>query len=92
MILTSSPLMNAGLKIILSLIFRIIPLRARIDQEDKGEELLSLCVMILNSQSLTRNRNNHKIQLVYQQFLFHQHPLSTLRYSITLKTQRIIKS
>ena len=37
--------MNPGLKVILSLIFRIIPLRLGIDQEDKGEELLSLCVV-----------------------------------------------
>ena len=74
-----------------------------ITRKDKGEELLSLCVIILNSISSTRapqqipimkpllfSKNTRKIQLVFQQFISHQPPLLILRYSIALKTLRII--
>ena len=42
------------LKVILNWISQIITLLAMIDHKGEGEELLSLCVMILNSISLTR--------------------------------------
>ena len=46
MILTSSPSMKPGLKVNLSVIFPVVLLRAMIDQEGKGEMLLSFEIFL----------------------------------------------
>lgn len=46
MILICSVSMKLGLQVILSLIFQIISICATIDQEHKGEELLSWCILV----------------------------------------------